>query len=63
MISSMVWACLVLSLATLHSASGTAWCRCVTRPIAVPDRWPTVLAPSCSCTVVACLAALPAQCC
>jgi hypothetical protein len=61
--SSTAWACLVLSPITLHSVSGTAWCRCVTRPVTVPDMWPTVLAPGCSCTVVACLTTLPAQSC
>jgi hypothetical protein len=44
MISSTVWACMVLSLVTLHSFSGTAWCCCVTRPVVVSDRWPTTLA-------------------
>jgi hypothetical protein len=63
MMSSTAWACMVLSPATLHSVSGTAWCRCVTRPVAVPDRWPTTLAPGCSLTVAACLTALPAQSC
>jgi hypothetical protein len=43
--SSTAWACLVLSPATLHSVSGTTWCHCITRPVAVPDRGPMVLAP------------------
>jgi hypothetical protein len=51
MMSSTVWACRVLSPATLHSISGTARCCCVTRPVAVADRWPTVLTPGCSRTV------------
>jgi hypothetical protein len=63
MMSSTAWACLVLSPATLHSISGTTWCRCVTRPVAVPDRWPMALAPDCSHTVATCLTALPAQSC
>jgi hypothetical protein len=63
MISSTAWACLVLSSVTLHSVSGTAWCRCVTRPIAVPDRWPTVMAPGYSRTVATRLITLPAQSC
>jgi hypothetical protein len=53
--SSTVWARLVLSPATLHSVSGTTWCRCVTSPVAVPDRWPTALAPGYSRTVPTCL--------
>jgi hypothetical protein len=60
MIFSTAWACLLLSPATLHSVSGTTWCRCVTRPVAVPDRWPMTLVPSCSRTVANCLTALPA---
>jgi hypothetical protein len=63
MMSSMVWTCLVLSPITLHSVSGTSWSRCVTRPIAVPDRWPTVLALGYSRTVATCQTALPAQSC
>jgi hypothetical protein len=61
MMSPTVWACLILSLATLHSVSDTAWCRCVTSPVAVHDRWPTALAPGYSCTVVTYLIALLAQ--
>jgi hypothetical protein len=63
MISSTVWACMILSPATLHLVSGTTWCRCVTRPAAVPDRWPTVLASGCSHIIAACLTALTAQSC
>jgi hypothetical protein len=48
MMSSTVWARRVLSHTTLHSTIGTVLCRCVTRPVAVPDRWPTALAPGCS---------------
>jgi hypothetical protein len=51
MISSTAWARQVLLPATLHSVIGTVLCRCVTRPMAVADRWPTVLAPGCSCHV------------
>jgi hypothetical protein len=43
--SSTAWAHRVLSPATLHSVIGTVLCRCVTRPIAVADRWPTALTP------------------
>jgi hypothetical protein len=46
--SSMAWARRVLSSATLHSVNGIVLCHCVTRPIAVADRWPTTLAPGCS---------------
>jgi hypothetical protein len=63
MMSLTAWACLVLSPATLHSVSGTTWCRCVTRLVTVPDRWPTVLELGCSRTVAACLTALPTQSC
>jgi hypothetical protein len=38
MMSSMAWACWVLSPATLHSVIGTVMCCCVTRPVAVADR-------------------------
>jgi hypothetical protein len=41
--SSMAWARRVLLLATLHSVIGTVLCRCVTRPVVVADRWPTLL--------------------
>jgi hypothetical protein len=47
-----VWACLVLLPATLHSVSGMTWCRCVTRTVAVPDRWSMALALYCSRTVL-----------
>jgi hypothetical protein len=49
--------------ATLHSVRGTSWFRCVTRPVVVPDMWPTALAPGCSRTVAACLTALSIQSC
>jgi hypothetical protein len=61
MMSPTVWACLILLPATLHSVSGMTWCRCVTSPVAVHDRWPTTLASGCSCTVATCLIVLPAQ--
>jgi hypothetical protein len=48
MISSTAWACQVLSPATQHSAISTVLCHCVTRPVAVADRWPTTLTPGCS---------------
>jgi hypothetical protein len=38
MMSLTVWACLILSPATLHSISDMVWCRCVTRTVAVPGR-------------------------
>jgi hypothetical protein len=60
MMFSTVWACLLLSPATLHLISGTMWCRCITRPVAVPDRWPMTLVLSCSHTVANCLIALSA---
>jgi hypothetical protein len=46
--SSMVWTRRVLLLATLHSVIGTVLCRCVTRPVVVADRWPTLLTLGCS---------------
>jgi hypothetical protein len=46
--SSMAWAYQVLSPATLHSVIGTVMCRCITRPVAVADRWPTALMLGCS---------------
>jgi hypothetical protein len=58
MMSSTVWACLVSSPTTLHSVSGMTWCHCVTRPVAMPDRCPTMLELGCSHTVAACLTVL-----
>jgi hypothetical protein len=46
--SSMAWAHRVLSPITLHSVIVTVLCRCITRPVAVADRWPTALTPGCS---------------
>jgi hypothetical protein len=43
MMSSTVWASRVLSPATLHSVFDMVLCRCITRPIAVADRWPMSL--------------------
>jgi hypothetical protein len=63
MMSSTGWACLVLSPATLHSVSHTVWCRCITSPVVVPDRWPTTLVSGCNRTVAACLTALQTQSC
>jgi hypothetical protein len=51
MMSSMTWARWVLSPATLHSVISTVLCRCITRPVAMADRWPTTLALGCSRTV------------
>jgi hypothetical protein len=51
MMSSMAWASRVLSPATLHSVFDTVLRRCVTRPIAVADRWPTSLTPGYSSPV------------
>jgi hypothetical protein len=48
MMSSMAWACRVLSPATQHSVIGAVLCRCVTRHVEVADMWPTVLTPGCS---------------
>jgi hypothetical protein len=48
MMSSTVWTCRALSPATLHSVIGTVLCRCVTRPVAVADKWPTALTTCCS---------------
>jgi hypothetical protein len=63
MMSLAAWARLVLSPVTLHSGSSTACCRCITRPVAVPDRWPTALASGCSRTVATRLVMLSAQSC
>jgi hypothetical protein len=51
MMSSTAWASRVLSPATLHSVFHTVLRHCVTRPIVVPDRWPTSLTPSYSSPV------------
>jgi hypothetical protein len=51
MMSSMAWARRVLSPATLHLVIGTVLCRCVTRPVVVADRWPTLLMLGCSSPV------------
>jgi hypothetical protein len=48
MMSSMAWARRVLSPATLHSFVGSVLCRCITRPVAVANRWPMALTPGCS---------------
>jgi hypothetical protein len=48
MMSSTVWTSRVLSPATLHSVFDTVLHRCVTKPIAAADRWPTSLTPGCS---------------
>jgi hypothetical protein len=52
MMFSTAWARRVLSSATLHSIIVTVLCRCVTRPVAVADRWPMALTPGCSRPVV-----------
>jgi hypothetical protein len=46
--SSTAWARRVLSPATLHLVIDTVMCRCITRLVAVADRWPTALTPGCS---------------
>jgi hypothetical protein len=46
--SSTAWAHRILSPATLHSVNVTVLYRCVTRPVAVADRWPTTLMSGCS---------------
>jgi hypothetical protein len=51
MMSSTAWERRVLSPGTQHSVNGAVLCRCVTRPLAVADRWPTALTPGCSCPV------------
>jgi hypothetical protein len=51
MMFSTTWARRVLSPATLHSVIGMVLCRCVTRTIAVADKWPTTLTLGCSCPV------------
>jgi hypothetical protein len=60
MMSSMMWACLILSRTTLYSVSGTTWCCCITRPVVLPDMCPTAVALGCSHTVAARLTELPA---
>jgi hypothetical protein len=51
MMSSTPWASRVLSPATLHSVFNTVLCCRVTRPIAMANRWPTLLTPGCSSPV------------
>jgi hypothetical protein len=51
MMFSTAWAHRVLSPVTLNSIIGMVLCRCVTRPVAVADRWPTALASGYSRTV------------
>jgi hypothetical protein len=48
MMSLTVWARQILSPTTMRSVIGTVLCRCVTRPIAMADRWPTAVMPGCS---------------
>jgi hypothetical protein len=48
MMSSMAWASRVLSPATLYLVLDTVLRRCVTRSIAVADRWLTLLTLGCS---------------
>jgi hypothetical protein len=48
MMSSTAWAHRVLSPATLHSVIVTMLCHCITRPIAVVDRWPSAMTLGCS---------------
>jgi hypothetical protein len=43
MISLTAWASRVLSPATLHPVFNMVLRRCITRPIAAADRWPTSL--------------------
>jgi hypothetical protein len=51
MMSSTAWVRRDLSPTTLHSVIGMVLCRCVTRPVAVADRWSTSLTPGCSSPV------------
>jgi hypothetical protein len=51
MMSSTTWASHVLSAVMLHLVFDTVLYRCVTRPIAAVDRWPTSLTPGCSSPV------------
>jgi hypothetical protein len=48
MMSSMTRAHRVLSPATLDSVVGMVLCHCITRPVAVADRSPTMLTLGCS---------------
>jgi hypothetical protein len=48
MMSSTAWVSWVLLSVMLHSIFDTVLCRCVTRPIAAADRWPTSLTPDCN---------------
>jgi hypothetical protein len=61
--SSTACVCLILSLGTLYLVSGTTWCRCITRPVAVADRWPTTLTPDCSRYVAPWLIVMSGQSC
>jgi hypothetical protein len=51
MMSLTSWASRILSTVTLHSVFDTVLCRCVTRPIAAADKWPTPLTSGCSSPV------------
>jgi hypothetical protein len=51
MMPSSAWARRVLSPVTLHSVIVTVLCHCVTRPVAVADRWPTALMLGCGRSV------------
>jgi hypothetical protein len=51
MMSSTVWVSRVLSSVILHSVIGTMLYHCVTRLVAVADRWPTTLTPGYNCPV------------
>jgi hypothetical protein len=45
---STTWARRILSFATLYSVIGMVLCRCVTRPVAVANKLPTVLMQGCN---------------